>query len=46
MVISIETALPHPTRGYIKLEDTLIVTETGWEAGGDGARGWNVAGQN
>jgi Xaa-Pro aminopeptidase len=44
MVISIETALPHPTRGYIKLEDTLIVTETGWEAAGDGARGWNVAG--
>ena len=46
MVISIETALPHPTRGYIKLEDTLIVTENGWEAAGDGARGWNVAGQN
>jgi hypothetical protein len=32
--------------GYIKLEDTLIVTETGWEAAGDGARGWNVAGKN
>ncbi len=46
MVISIETALPHPTRGYIKLEDTLIVTETGWQAAGDSARGWNVAGRN
>jgi len=46
MVISIETALPHPARGYIKLEDTLIVTENGWEAAGDGARGWNIAGQN
>ncbi len=26
MVISIETALLHPARGYIKLEDTLIVS--------------------
>ena len=41
MVISIETALLHPARGYIKLEDTLIVTETGWEAPGDHGREWN-----
>ncbi|QOZ32310.1 Xaa-Pro peptidase family protein [Bradyrhizobium sp. CCBAU 53421] len=41
MVISIETALLHPERGYIKLEDTLIVTESGWEAPGDHGRGWN-----
>lgn len=41
MVISIETTLPHPRRGLIKLEDTIAVTETGWEAFGDGARGWN-----
>ncbi|RZM89665.1 aminopeptidase P family protein, partial [Bradyrhizobium genosp. SA-3] len=43
MVISIETAMLHPSRGYIKLEDTLIVTEDGWEAPGDIARGWNMA---
>ena len=42
MVISIETAMLHPSRGYIKLEDTLIVTEGGWEAPGDSARGWNI----
>ncbi|WP_076865826.1 M24 family metallopeptidase [Bradyrhizobium mercantei] len=41
MVISIETALLHPARGYIKLEDTLIVTEAGWEAPGDHGREWN-----
>ncbi|MGY4158409.1 Xaa-Pro aminopeptidase [Bradyrhizobium sp. USDA 4461] len=40
MVISIETALLHPARGYIKLEDTLIVTESGWEAPGDHGREW------
>jgi Xaa-Pro aminopeptidase len=41
MVISVETALLHPARGYIKLEDTLIVSEAGWEAPGDDYRGWN-----
>jgi Xaa-Pro aminopeptidase len=41
MVISVETALLHPARGYIKLEDTLIVSDSGWEAPGDGSRGWN-----
>jgi Xaa-Pro aminopeptidase len=45
MVISIETAMLHPSRGYIKLEDTLIVTDDGWEAAGDIARGWNIAGK-
>jgi Xaa-Pro aminopeptidase len=44
MVISIETTLPHPRRGFIKLEDTVAVTETGWEAYGDAGRGWNRAG--
>jgi Xaa-Pro dipeptidase len=44
MVISIETAMLHAARGYIKLEDTLIVTEEGWEAPGDSARGWNIGG--
>ena len=41
MVISVETALLHPLRGYIKLEDTLIVSGSGWEAPGDVGRGWN-----
>ena len=44
MVISIETTLPHPRRGFIKIEDTVAVTETGWEAYGDSGRGWNRAG--
>ncbi len=44
MVLSIETTLPHPRRGYIKIEDTVAVTETGWEAFGDGGRGWNIGG--
>ncbi|QKV74057.1 Xaa-Pro peptidase family protein [Amycolatopsis sp. Hca4] len=41
MVLSIETTLANPDAGIVKLEDTLIVTEDGWEAPGDGARGWN-----
>ena len=44
MVVSIETTVQHPTRGFIKLEDTVIVTDTGNEALGDGGRGWNKAG--
>jgi Xaa-Pro aminopeptidase len=44
MVLSIETTLPPPKRGYIKLEDTLVVTENGWEGFGDGGRGWNRGG--
>lgn len=41
MVISIETTLPHPRRGFIKLEDTIAVTANGYEAFGDQGRGWN-----
>jgi Xaa-Pro aminopeptidase len=44
MVISIETTLMHPRRGFIKLEDTIAVTDRGWEAFGDRGRGWNRAG--
>jgi Xaa-Pro aminopeptidase len=44
MVISIETTLIHPRRGFIKLEDTVAVTEDGWEAFGDRGRGWNRGG--
>jgi Xaa-Pro aminopeptidase len=45
MILSIETTLPHASRGFIKLEDTIVVTEVGYEALGDFARGWNVCGQ-
>lgn len=41
MVISVETTLHHPRRGFIKLEDTAAVTEGGHEIYGDRARGWN-----
>jgi Xaa-Pro aminopeptidase len=44
MVISIETTMLHPRRGYIKLEDTVAVTETGCEGFGDDGRGWNRGG--
>jgi len=43
MVISIETTMAHPKRGFIKLEDTVAVTEEGCEGFGDGGRGWNRA---
>jgi Xaa-Pro aminopeptidase len=45
MVISIETTLKHPRRGFIKLEDTVAVTADGWEAYGDIGRGWNRGGK-
>ncbi|MCQ8783485.1 M24 family metallopeptidase [Mangrovibrevibacter kandeliae] len=41
MVVSIETTWKH-RRGFIKLEDTLAVTASGFEAYGDGGRGWNM----
>ncbi|MCU0789726.1 MAG: Xaa-Pro peptidase family protein, partial [Nitratireductor sp.] len=43
MVLSVETTMTHPTRGFIKLEDTLAVTDTGYEMYGDRGRGWNVS---
>ena len=44
MVISVETTLLHPRRGFIKLEDTVAVTANGHEIYGNRARGWNRAG--
>ncbi len=44
MVVSVETTLQHPQRGFIKLEDTVIVTPDGFEIYGDRIRGWNRAG--
>jgi Xaa-Pro aminopeptidase len=43
MVVSIETTMQHPTRGFIKLEDTVAVTEDGPVGYGDAGRGWNRA---
>jgi Xaa-Pro aminopeptidase len=42
MVLSIETTMLHPTRGFIKLEDAVAVTDNGFEIFGGGARGWNT----
>jgi len=44
MVISVETTMLHPKRGFIKLEDTVAVTATGYEMFGDIGRGWNRGG--
>jgi Xaa-Pro dipeptidase len=43
MVLSVETTMLHPRRGFIKLEDTLAVTETGFELFGTEGRSWNVS---
>lgn len=42
MVLSIETDARIDGAGLIKLEDTVVVTESGWEAYGDGDRDWIV----
>jgi Xaa-Pro aminopeptidase len=44
MVVSIETTLQHPRRGFIKLEDTVLVREHGHEILGGAGRGWNRGG--
>lgn len=44
LILSIETWVENAEAGFVKLEDTLIVTEDGWEAPGDQGRGWNVVG--
>lgn len=46
MVLSIETTMTHPRRGFIKLEDTLAVTPSGFEIFGEGGRGWNIGGSS
>lgn len=35
MILSIETDIRHPEAGYVKIEDTVAVTETGCEGLGD-----------
>jgi Xaa-Pro aminopeptidase len=44
LVVSIETTMKHPKRGFIKLEDTVVVTTAGHEIFGEGGRGWNLGG--
>ncbi len=44
MVLSVETTMLHPKRGFIKLEDTLAVTGGGYELYGSEGRGWNRGG--
>ncbi|WP_187972818.1 M24 family metallopeptidase [Aquibium microcysteis] len=44
MVLSVETTMLHPTRGFIKLEDTLAVTAGGYAMFGERGRGWNRGG--
>ena len=44
MVVSIETTLKHPRRGFIKLEDTLAVNDRGYTIFGESGRGWNRGG--
>ena len=44
MMVSVETTVLHPRRGFIKLEDTVAVTQDGFEIYGEGGRGWNRGG--
>jgi len=44
MVLSVETTMQHPRRGYIKLEDTVAVTADGFQLFGEAGRGWNRGG--
>ncbi|MDP3896747.1 MAG: Xaa-Pro peptidase family protein [Mesorhizobium sp.] len=44
MVLSVETTMLHPRRGFIKLEDTIAVTADGYEMMGARGRGWNIGG--
>jgi Xaa-Pro aminopeptidase len=41
MVLSVETTTRHPKRGFIKLEDTIAVLESGHEVFANHGRGWN-----
>lgn len=41
MVLSVETTMRHPKRGFIKLEDTIAVTDSAYEMFAKDGRGWN-----
>lgn len=42
IVLSIETWAENASAGFVKLEDTLIVTADGWEAPGDTGRAYSI----
>jgi Xaa-Pro aminopeptidase len=42
MVLSIETTAIDAELGFVKLEDTVAVTDSGWVGYGDRARGWQI----
>jgi Xaa-Pro aminopeptidase len=42
MVLSVETHVADPQVGFVKLEDTVIVTPDGADAVADHGRGWNA----
>ena len=44
MVISVETTMLHPSRGFIKIEDTVAIHQDRAELVGDRGRGWNRGG--
>jgi len=44
MVISVETTMLHPSRGFIKIEDTVAIHADRAELVGDRGRGWNRGG--
>lgn len=44
MILSVETTMLHPRRGFIKLEDTLLVTDIGYELFGSEGRDWTIGG--
>jgi Xaa-Pro dipeptidase len=44
MVLSVETTMLHPSRGFIKIEDTVAIHEAGPELMGNRGRGWNRGG--
>jgi Xaa-Pro dipeptidase len=44
MVLSVETTMLHPRRGFIKIEDTVAIHEEGPELMGARGRGWNIGG--
>jgi hypothetical protein len=41
MILSVETTLKHPTRGFINFEAAVATTTDGIVAFGDAGRDWN-----
>lgn len=45
MIVSVETTVADPKKGAVKLEDSIVITEQGFEFLGEGLRGWNRTGR-